>query len=98
MTATPEGALHVKTAPLVMVTYEDDRFHVAYGLRPEGHEHGEAGADEVVGGIAIALGILLSRIATIDPDYLDSGIKKTKESFWSQVRDTIDEALKSEAK
>lgn len=85
--------------PLVTIRYKNGSFDVAYGVRTEGDPNGEAGLDEIMGGLAIAVGIVMSRVAYMDPDYLDSEpMQKTKDAFWSQVQGTIDKALTGEVK
>lgn len=80
------------TSPLVTIRYENGAFGVAYGLRPEGDPDGEAGFDRVVDGVAIALGIVMSQVALMDPDFMENGMDEMKAKFWASVEEAIETA------
>ena len=85
--------------PLVTIRYENRSFEVAYGLRTGADPHGEAGFDAIVDGVAVALGIVVSRVATMDPEFLDGdGMQQMKAKFWTAVETAVDKALTMEPK
>ena len=80
--------------PVVAIYYKNSRFEVAFGLRDDDHESGGVGIDEAVGGMATAIGILLSRVALLDPDTVGPGkLDKLKDSFWEDVTGVMDMIL-----
>lgn len=76
--------------PLVTVRYVKGSFSIAYGMRPEGDPDGEAGFDQIVDGVAVALGIVVSRVATMDSEFLDGdGMEQMQAKFWTAVEAAV---------
>lgn len=87
----------MSVAPLITISYEGGSYHVAYGIRPENDPNREAGFNEIMGGLAIAAGLVMSRVAHMDPEYMGGeSMQATKDAFWKQVENTIDQALTGE--
>lgn len=83
--------------PLVTIRYEGTAMEVSFGLRPPDSEHGEAGYDAVLNGLAIATGVIIASVSQMDAKFLgQEAMERTHRMFWGEVQKTLDKTLMGE--